>query len=107
MGTLHLILPRILLLIYVTVVTPSRDGSTIETHKNKDLLIVDGKMAGITPSQSTYSEPVFDASGCLATPGFVDAHTHLFPPNDRAEEFVIRYSDYITLVLTSCALFCT
>eukprot|EP00602_Paraphysomonas_sp_CaronLab_P002809 CAMPEP_0185026986 /NCGR_PEP_ID=MMETSP1103-20130426/11725_1 /TAXON_ID=36769 /ORGANISM="Paraphysomonas bandaiensis, Strain Caron Lab Isolate" /LENGTH=1078 /DNA_ID=CAMNT_0027560787 /DNA_START=248 /DNA_END=3484 /DNA_ORIENTATION=- len=47
-------------------------------------------MAGITPSQSTYSEPVFDASGCLATPGFVDAHTHLFPPNDRAEEFVIR-----------------
>ena len=33
---------------------------------------------------------MLDARGGLVTPGLVDAHTHLFPPLDRANEFAMR-----------------
>ena len=36
------------------------------------------------------SSEVVDAGGGLVTPGFVDAHTHLMPPTDRANEFAMR-----------------
>jgi imidazolonepropionase len=31
-----------------------------------------------------------DAEGALITPGFIDPHTHIFPPKDRADEFAMR-----------------
>lgn len=31
-----------------------------------------------------------DCSNKLVTPGFVDPHTHMFPPNDRSNEFSMR-----------------
>jgi len=36
------------------------------------------------------ADGVLDARHCLVTPGFVDAHTHLFPPTDRSAEFAMR-----------------
>ncbi len=33
---------------------------------------------------------VIDASNSLLTPGFVDPHTHIFPPKDRSDEFAQR-----------------
>ena len=31
-----------------------------------------------------------DCKGGLITPGFVDPHTHIFPPKDRSNEFAMR-----------------
>jgi imidazolonepropionase len=36
---------------------------------------------------------VVDAYGALFTPGFVDPHTHIFPPQDRSEEFCMRVTE--------------
>lgn len=84
----------------VAVVTPSLDGSIIEVHKNSELIIKDGKIKQIVKATATATstsipsrdirEKVYDAKGCLITPGFVDAHTHLFPSVDRADEFAMR-----------------
>lgn len=46
--------------------------------EDADLLIVDGKIAAIGPNLEAPAEAeLFDASGCLVTPGLMDAHTHI------------------------------
>lgn len=53
----------------------------------------DGKIVAIVPKDGPAlgdCDENFDARGALITPGFVDAHTHLFPPVDRADEFALR-----------------
>ena len=46
--------------------------------ENADLLIVDGKIAAIGPDLDAPADAeIFDASGCLVTPGLMDAHTHI------------------------------
>lgn len=61
----------------------------IESHKNVEICILNGKIIGFNKSKNI-NETVIDAQGSLITPGFVDAHTHLFPPVDRADEFAMR-----------------
>jgi imidazolonepropionase len=75
------------------VVTPSKDGKSVDVRKNVEMLIKDGKISGIFDIghlEHNKTDQMFDAKGCLITPGFIDAHTHLFPPGDRAEEFAMR-----------------
>lgn len=74
------------------MVTPSNDGKTIEVHYDSDIIVKDGKVAGIirAGTDTVAGGDLFDARGGLVTPGFVDAHTHLFPPKDRANEFAMR-----------------
>src|SRR5216684_4136669 len=42
-----------------------------------DLLIRDGRIAGIGADDSTNVDEVIDANGCAVLPGFVQTHIHL------------------------------
>ena len=55
-----------------------------------DILIVNGQIAKVSPSILTPGEKggttgdssswnIFDASGCLVTPGLIDMHVHCYP----------------------------
>jgi imidazolonepropionase len=81
-----------------SLVTPSATGATVDTYHNCELRIHAGKVVEIvtdptgtsTGVSERVSERVVDARGGLVTPGFIDAHTHLMPPTDRANEFAMR-----------------
>ncbi len=57
------------------------DQGTIQLRKNAWVLMNDGVIVGVgdgpLPDLSGYFVPMLDAKGHLATPGLVDAHTHL------------------------------
>jgi imidazolonepropionase len=71
-------------------VTPNLEGSKIDIIENSDLLISDGKIRSLNDLNKFPNVPTLDAQQTMITPGFVDAHTHLFPPVDRANEFALR-----------------
>ena len=64
------------------------------THTNVDVYLKGGKIAkiGKDVEEPEDFKPVkkLDVEGALITPGFIDPHTHIFPPKDRAEEFGMR-----------------
>jgi len=45
-----------------------------------DVLIVDGRIAGVAPDLSSLHAEVFDAGGMIVAPGFIDMHVHLREP---------------------------
>src|SRR5436190_598718 len=47
------------------------------TDRIADVLIVDGRVAGIAPDLSSPKAEVFDATGLIVAPGFIDMHVHL------------------------------
>jgi imidazolonepropionase len=74
-------------------VTPNLSGTNVEILKDCEITITNGKIISydkIDSSPSSSSVTILDAQQTLITPGFVDAHTHLFPPIDRANEFALR-----------------
>ncbi|HID72392.1 TPA: N-ethylammeline chlorohydrolase, partial [Candidatus Micrarchaeota archaeon] len=58
-------------------------NATIVTQNGKreilhgDILVKDGRIAEVSPSTSEKAEHVIDASGKIAMPGLVNAHTHV------------------------------
>jgi dihydroorotase len=50
------------------------------TDRIADVLIVDGRVAGVAPNLSSPKAEVFDASGMIVAPGFIDIHVHLREP---------------------------
>jgi dihydroorotase len=50
------------------------------TDRVADVLIVDGRVAGIGSDLSANGAEVFDASGLIVAPGFIDMHVHLREP---------------------------
>lgn len=62
-------------------------------HQNVDVFIRFGKIHKIgsnIPEEEIKADKVVDTKGALVTPGFVDPHTHIFPPQDRSDEFCQR-----------------
>src|SRR5216684_7680944 len=56
-----------------TIVTMDEDDSIVRG----DLLIRDGRIAGVGGDSSTNVDEVIDAEGCAVLPGFVQTHIHL------------------------------
>jgi dihydroorotase len=51
-----------------------------QTDRIADVLIVDGRIAGVAPNLSSPNAEVFDATGMIVAPGFIDMHVHLREP---------------------------
>jgi len=59
-------------------------------NSGRDLLIEDGKVAGIFKPGEIKGDDceVFDASGCIVAPGFIDMHVHLREPGQEHKETI-------------------
>jgi dihydroorotase len=61
-----------------------KNGRVIDPASNTDrvadVLIVDGRIAGVAPNLSSPKAQVFDATGMIVAPGFIDMHVHLREP---------------------------
>ena len=67
------------------------DSQQIEVVKNKDILIENDIIIEIS-SQNDNFDKIYDAKGCILTPGFIDSHTHPIFIGNRSEEFILRLS---------------
>src|SRR5689334_1376619 len=59
-----------------------------QTDRVADVLIVDGRIAGVAPNLSSPKAEVFDASGMIVAPGFIDMHVHLREPGFEHAETI-------------------
>jgi dihydroorotase len=69
-----------------------RNGRVIDpasqTDRVADVLIADGRIAGVGPSLAAPGAEVFDASGMIVAPGFIDMHVHLREPGFEHAETI-------------------
>ena len=69
-----------------------RNGTIIDPSQSleakRDLLIRDGRVAEIAETISTDGAKVFDASGLIVAPGFIDLHVHLREPGFEYKETI-------------------
>src|SRR6266404_5858977 len=69
-----------------------RNGRVIDpasgTDGVADVLIVDGKIAGVGPGLAANGAEVFDASEMIVAPGFIDMHVHLREPGFEHAETI-------------------
>jgi dihydroorotase len=69
-----------------------KNGRVIDPASNTDrvadVLIVEGKIAGVAPNLSSPHAEVFDASGLIVAPGFIDMHVHLREPGFEHAETI-------------------
>src|SRR5438445_5410312 len=59
-----------------------------QTDRVADVLIVDGRIAGVAPNLSSPKAEVFDATGMIVAPGFIDMHVHLREPGFEHAETI-------------------
>ena len=69
------------------VVDPSQD-----LDRRTDVLIEDGKVAGVGNAAIRKSGETLDVDGCVVTPGFVDMHVHLREPGREDKETILTGS---------------
>src|SRR5271166_3775139 len=69
-----------------------RNGRVIDpasqTDRVADVLIVDGRIAGVAPNLSSPHAEIFDATGMIVAPGFIDMHVHLREPGFEHAETI-------------------
>ncbi|MDX2040147.1 MAG: dihydroorotase [Acidobacteriota bacterium] len=69
-----------------------RNGTIIDPSQSleakRDVLIRDGRVAEIAESISADNAEVFDASGLIVAPGFIDLHVHLREPGFEYKETI-------------------
>ena len=69
-----------------------KNGRVIDPASNTDrvadVLIVDGRIAGVAPDLSSPQAEVFDATGMIVAPGFIDIHVHLREPGFEHAETI-------------------
>ena len=69
-----------------------KNGRVIDPASNTDrvadVLIVDGRIAGVAPNLSSPHAEVFDAGGMFVAPGFIDMHVHLREPGFEHAETI-------------------
>src|SRR5258707_1093881 len=69
-----------------------RNGRVIDPSSNTDsvadVLIVDGRIVGVAPNLSSPNAEVFDATGMIVAPGFIDMHVHLREPGFEHAESI-------------------
>src|SRR3989440_5850812 len=58
------------------------------TDRVADVLIADGRIAGVAPNLSSPKAEVFDATGMIVAPGFIDMHVHLREPGFEHAETI-------------------
>src|SRR4051794_31744325 len=58
------------------------------TDRVADVLIVDGRIAGVAPNLSSMKAQVLDATGLVVAPGFIDMHVHLREPGFEHAETI-------------------
>ena len=54
----------------------------------RDVLVEDGLIAAVEPRLEVSEAEVFDASGCVVAPGFIDIHVHLREPGIEHAETI-------------------
>jgi dihydroorotase len=59
-----------------------------QTDRVADVLIVDGRVAGVAPNLSSPRAEIFDATGMIVAPGFIDMHVHLREPGFEHAETI-------------------
>src|SRR5580700_1500531 len=59
-----------------------------QTDRTADVLIVDGLIAAVAPGISSPGARIFDASGMIVAPGFIDMHVHLREPGFEHAETI-------------------
>jgi dihydroorotase len=67
-------------------------GGRIEGGEAADILIADGRIAGVGPAVRTAGAREIDVDGLVVLPGLVDLHTHLREPGYEASETVLTGS---------------
>jgi dihydroorotase len=65
------------------VVDPSR-----RYDRAADVVLADGRVAGVGPSLAAKGARVIDVSGLVVCPGFIDLHTHLREPGREDKETI-------------------
>jgi len=69
-----------------------KNGRVIDPASNTDrvadVLIVDGRVAGVAPNLSSPKAERFDATGMIVAPGFIDMHVHLREPGFEHAETI-------------------
>src|SRR5215470_12362009 len=69
-----------------------RNGRVIDpasgADRVADVLIVDGRIAGVAPNLSSPKAEVYDATGMIVAPGFIDMHVHLREPGFEHAETI-------------------
>ena len=69
-----------------------RNGHVIDPASGRneiaDVVIEDGRIAGVGPNLSASGAETFDAAGLIVTPGFIDIHVHLREPGFEHAETI-------------------
>jgi dihydroorotase len=58
------------------------------TDRTADVLIADGRIVGVAPDLASPNAEVFDATGLVVAPGFIDMHVHLREPGFEHAETI-------------------